>query len=204
MFLDGIGSFLFEHKKTAYPPLPFKLGSYRFTRVKQADEFVEELQRFHFGEMPYHRNDSHGKVVEHCKENKVHFEYTHHFDRDESVFRNAPKMTALKRRFKKKITTKGGKGDEQAKAEEEAKRRNEEAQRLAKEAARWLHSEEEGKRKATQEASEKAQEAVEEVARKVGEEAKRKLDEELQKQKAERLKRTQTETEQSASDISGG
>ena len=32
-----------EHKKTAYPPFPFKLGSYRFTRVKQADEFVEEL-----------------------------------------------------------------------------------------------------------------------------------------------------------------
>ena len=95
VFLDGIGSFLFEHKKTAYPPLPFKLGSYRFTRVKQADEFVEELQRFHFGEMPYHRNDSHGKVAEHCKENKVHFEYTQHFDREESVFRNAPNMTTL-------------------------------------------------------------------------------------------------------------
>ena len=86
MFLDGIGSFLFEHKKTDYPPLPFQLGSYRFTKVKQAGEFVEELERFHFGEMPYHRNDSHGKVAEHCKENKVHFEYTHHFDREESVF----------------------------------------------------------------------------------------------------------------------
>ena len=36
VFLDGIGSFLFEHKKTAYPPLPFRLGSYRFTKVKQA------------------------------------------------------------------------------------------------------------------------------------------------------------------------
>ena len=41
VFLDGIGSFMFEHKKTAYPPFPFKLGSYRFTRVKKADEFVE-------------------------------------------------------------------------------------------------------------------------------------------------------------------
>ena len=39
VFLDGIESFLFEHKKAAYPPLPFKLGSYRFTRVKKADEF---------------------------------------------------------------------------------------------------------------------------------------------------------------------
>ena len=64
VFLDGIGSFLFEHKKTAYPPLPFKLGSYKFTRVKKYDEFVEELERFHFGEMPIHRNDSRGKVAE--------------------------------------------------------------------------------------------------------------------------------------------
>ena len=43
VFLDGIGSFLFEHKKAAYPPLPFRLGSYKFTRVKKAEEFVEEL-----------------------------------------------------------------------------------------------------------------------------------------------------------------
>ena len=53
VFIDGIGSFLFQHKKTAYPPLPFKLGSYKFTRVKQATEFIEELGKFHFGEMPF-------------------------------------------------------------------------------------------------------------------------------------------------------
>ena len=135
VFIDGIGSFMFKHKKAAYPPFPFKLGSYKFTKVKQAAEFIEELEKFHFGEMPFRRNDTHGKVDEHCKEHRVHFEYTHHFDREESIFRNAPNMTALKRRFKKKITTIGGKGDEQAKAEEEAKRRNEEAQRLEKEAA---------------------------------------------------------------------
>ena len=122
MFLDGIGSFLFEHKKTTYPPLPFNLGIYKFTKVKKADEFVEELERFDFGQMPFHRNDTQGKVAEHCKEHNVHFEYTHHFDREESVFRSTLNMTALRRRFKKKITTKGGKGDEQAKAEEEAKR----------------------------------------------------------------------------------
>ena len=60
--------FLFEHKKTAYPPLPFKLGSYKFNRVKKEDEFVEELDKFHFGEIPFHRNDSHSKVAEHYKE----------------------------------------------------------------------------------------------------------------------------------------
>ena len=35
VFLDGIGSFLFEHKKAAYPPLPFRFWSYKFTRVKK-------------------------------------------------------------------------------------------------------------------------------------------------------------------------
>ena len=58
VLLDGIGRFLFEHKKAAYPPLPFRLGSYKFTRVKKDDEFVEELEKFHFGEMRFHRNDS--------------------------------------------------------------------------------------------------------------------------------------------------
>ena len=105
------------------------------------------------------------------------------FYREESVFRNAPNMTALKRRFKKKITTKGGKGNEQAKAEEEAKRRKEEAQRLAQEAVGWLHSEEEGKIKAAQEAAKKSQEAAKE-AEEAAEEVKRNLDEELQKQEA--------------------
>ena len=58
VFVDGIGRFLFEHKKVAYPPSPFRLGSYKFTRVKKADEFVEELGKFHFGEISFHRNDS--------------------------------------------------------------------------------------------------------------------------------------------------
>ena len=34
VFIDGIGKFLFEHKKTAYPLLPFKQGSCRFAKVK--------------------------------------------------------------------------------------------------------------------------------------------------------------------------
>ena len=110
VFLDGIGSFLFEHKKDAYPPFPFKLGIYRFTRVKKADEFAEELEKFHFGEIPFHRNYSRNKVAEHCKENNVHFEYTHHWDREESIFRSTLNITTLRKRFKKKITTKGGKG----------------------------------------------------------------------------------------------
>ena len=90
--------------------LPFRLGSYKFTRVKKAEEFVEELGKFHFGEMNFHRNDSRNKVAENYREENVHFEYTSHWDREESIFRSAQNITALIRRFKKKITTKGGKG----------------------------------------------------------------------------------------------
>ena len=98
--------------------------------------------------MPFHRNDSHGKVAEHCKENNVHFEYTHHSDREKSVFHSALNLIALRRRFKNNIITKGGKGaDEQAKADEEARKRIEDAQRLAQEAAGWLHTKEEEKEK---------------------------------------------------------
>jgi len=86
VFFDGIGSYLFEHKKATYPPIPFRLGSYKFSRVKKDDEFVEELEKFHFGEINFHRNDSQNKVAEHCKEANVHFEYTSHWDKDESIF----------------------------------------------------------------------------------------------------------------------
>ena len=53
VFIDAVGHFLFQKKKTAYPPLPFKLGSCSFTNVKQAAEFIEELGKFHFGEMTF-------------------------------------------------------------------------------------------------------------------------------------------------------
>ena len=81
--------------------------------MKKADEFVEELEKFHFGEMPFHINDSRNKVAEQCKEANGHFKYTHHWDREESVFRSALNLTALRRRFKKKITTTSGKGQDE-------------------------------------------------------------------------------------------
>ena len=128
--------------------------------MKKADEFVEELGKFHFGEINFHRNDSRNKVAEHCNEANVHFEYTSHWDKDESIFHSAENIKALRRRFKKKITTKGRKGqDEQKRAEEEeARKMDEDARRLAQEAESWLKGEEEEK--------------------------KRKMDEELKKQEA--------------------
>ena len=110
MYIDGVGNFLFEHKKETYLAVPFLLGSYKFSRVKQAVEFFKELEYFHFGEMNFHRNDSHNKVANYCKEARIHFEYTDFWDKDEETFCNAKSITTLKKRFKKKITTMGGKG----------------------------------------------------------------------------------------------
>ena len=61
LFLNGFGSHLFDLKKAVFPPLPFYVGSYKFTKVKNALDFVKELENFHFGEKDFHRNDSQGK-----------------------------------------------------------------------------------------------------------------------------------------------
>ena len=58
LFLNGFGSHLFNLKKVVFPPLPFYVGSYKFTKVKNAPEFVKELENFHFGEKEFHQNDS--------------------------------------------------------------------------------------------------------------------------------------------------
>ena len=89
VYLDGVRIFLFEHKKEAFPAIPFWLGSYKFSKVKQTAEFVQEMEHFHFGEMNFHRNDSWNKVAEHCKEANIHFEYTNFWDKDEETFRSA-------------------------------------------------------------------------------------------------------------------
>ena len=40
VYLDGVVSFSFEHKKEAFPTIPFLLGIYKFSKVKQTAKFV--------------------------------------------------------------------------------------------------------------------------------------------------------------------
>ena len=46
IFLDGFGIHLFDLKKIVFPPLPFYMGIYKFTKVKNYPEFVKELENF--------------------------------------------------------------------------------------------------------------------------------------------------------------
>ena len=112
--------------------------------------------------MNFHRNDSHNKVADYCKEVGIHFEYTNFWDKDEEIFWNAKNITTLKKRFKQNITIVGGKGKTLEKdkklEEEEAKKREEDARRLVQEAENWLRIEEEEKKRAAKEAAKKEEE----------------------------------------------
>ena len=136
MYIDGFEKFLFDSKKVIYPPLTFCIGSYRFSKVKCAPDFVKELESFHFEKKRVRRNYSSDKVSAYCASVGVHFEYTHHWDKDEEIYRNSCNMASLSRRFKTKITTVGEKGSssgtaqQQNQNEEVARKRKEEAQRL--------------------------------------------------------------------------
>ena len=61
LFLDGFGSHLFDLKKVVFTPLPFYVGSYKFSKVKSSLEFFKEREIFHFGEKRFHQNDSRGE-----------------------------------------------------------------------------------------------------------------------------------------------
>ena len=86
MYIDGLMNFLFDMKKLIYPPLPFCIGSYQFTKVKSAPDFVRELESFHFMERSFRRNDTWDKVSKYCASVGVHFKYFHQFDKDEEIY----------------------------------------------------------------------------------------------------------------------
>ena len=50
VFLDCFGNHLFDIKNLVFPPVPFYVGSYKFSKVKSALDFVKELETFHFRE----------------------------------------------------------------------------------------------------------------------------------------------------------
>ena len=83
LYIDGIGNFLFDQKKVVYPPLPFYVGWYKFSKVKSAPDFVKELAYFQLGEMSFHRNDSENKFANFFAAAGVHFEYTNYWDKNE-------------------------------------------------------------------------------------------------------------------------
>ena len=83
LYIDGVGNFLFDMKKVVYPPLPFCIGSYKFTKVKSSPDFIKELERLHFEEKLFQKNDTWGKASKYCASIGVHFEYSDHFDKDE-------------------------------------------------------------------------------------------------------------------------
>ena len=66
VFINGIGSYLHDHKKASFPLFPFCIGAYKFSRIKGVEDFVKGLEVFHFGEKSFMKNDRRKKIVKHC------------------------------------------------------------------------------------------------------------------------------------------
>ena len=111
IFLNGFRSHLFYLKKVFYPPLPFYVGSYKFTKVKNAPKFVKELENFHFGEKDFHQNDSQGKVAAYKEALKVNFEYIDYVDKEEERYKNIYSLTAVNKKMKLKSIAVGDKSN---------------------------------------------------------------------------------------------
>ena len=109
-FLNGFGSHPFDLKKVVFPPLPFYVGSYKFSKVKNAPEFVKELESFHFGEKKFHRNDSQGKLAAYKATLKVNFEYADYMEKDEERYRNVYSLIDLNKQLILKTIAAGDKG----------------------------------------------------------------------------------------------
>ena len=73
-------------KKVVFSLMSFYVGSYKFSKVKSAPDFVKYLENFHFGEKSFHRNDSQGKVAAYRALVKVNFKYVDYLDKDKEVY----------------------------------------------------------------------------------------------------------------------
>ena len=78
------------------------MGSYKFTKFKNAPKFVKELENLHFGEKDFHWNDSQGKVAAYKETLKVNFEYVDYMEIEEEMYRNIYSITAWKNQLKLK------------------------------------------------------------------------------------------------------
>ena len=86
LYINGFENSLFDMKKAIYPPLPFCIAIYTFSKVKSAPDFMRELEIFHFREKCFRRNDPWDKVSKHSVYVGVHFEYTNHKELDEEIY----------------------------------------------------------------------------------------------------------------------
>jgi hypothetical protein len=78
-----VGAALCRNKKDIWPSLPLSIGSYYFATLEQAEDEVNTLLSYGFGEECFRRHDPKKVVREHCIQNKYTWQYTSIFWKDE-------------------------------------------------------------------------------------------------------------------------
>jgi hypothetical protein len=81
--IHGVGAALYRNKKDIWPSLPLWIGSYSFASIKQAEDEVNTLLSYGFGEERFRRHDPKKVVREYCIQNKFTWEYTSTFWEEE-------------------------------------------------------------------------------------------------------------------------
>ena len=87
-------------KKVSWFPLPIVVG-YKISKVKEVVDLNKDLDIFHFGEINFYINDSHGKFFNHCVIVKFHSTYVGQFCVEEEMYRWAQSLEDLPKRKKK-------------------------------------------------------------------------------------------------------
>jgi hypothetical protein len=80
-----LGRALYRNKKDIWPSLPLSIGSYSFASIKQAEDEVNTLLSYGFGEERFRRHDPKKVVREYCIQNKFTWQYTSTFWEEEAT-----------------------------------------------------------------------------------------------------------------------
>ena len=86
-FINGIGYALNKNKKASWPPLLVVVGAYRFGKVKEALELTHDLERYHFCQGQFKKNNHKGTVKNHCVVVTYTWCYAHEQALEEEIYK---------------------------------------------------------------------------------------------------------------------
>jgi hypothetical protein len=76
MMIHGVGGDMYRAKKDIWSPLLPYIDIHFFSKTKKAQEEVNTLISYHFGEEIFRRHDPKGVIIDYCNKIGIQWEYT--------------------------------------------------------------------------------------------------------------------------------